>query len=61
MLNKDPEAWKDYVKICGVGGTKSFTEIVKMANLKIPFEDGCLKEVAKKMQEVLNGIDDTAL
>lgn len=61
MLNKDPEAWKDYVNICGVGGTKSFTEIVKMANLKVPFEDGCLKEVSKKMQEYLEGIDDTNL
>ena len=60
-LNKDPDAWQDYVNICGVGGTKMFTEIVKIANLKVPFEDGCLKEVAKKMQEVLNGIDDSNL
>ena len=57
VLNKDPEAWNDYVKICGVGGTKSFTQIVKMANLKSPFEDGCLKEVACKMQEELSKID----
>ena len=60
-LNKDPEAWNDYVRICGLGGTKTFTEIVRDANLKVPFEDGCLKEVASKMKEVLNSIDDTNL
>ena len=60
-LNKDPKAWEDYVRICGLGGTKTFTEVVKEANLKVPFEDGCLKEVAVKMQEVLNSIDDVNL
>lgn len=60
-LNKDENAWKDYVHICGLGGTKSFTQIVKEANLIVPFKDGCLKEVASKMQEVLNGIDDSEL
>lgn len=61
MLDKDENAWKDYVHICGLGGTKTFTQIVKEANLKVPFEDGCLKEVAAKMKEVLDGIDDTKL
>ena len=61
MLNKDQNAWSDYVKICGVGGTKTFTQIVSLANLKSPFEDGCLKQMASKMQEVLRGIDDINL
>ena len=60
-LNKDSNAWSDYLKICEVGGTLTFTQIVRLANLKVPFEDGCLKDVAKKMQEVLNDIDDTNL
>ena len=58
MLKKDEEAWKDYVHICGLGGTKSFTEIVKDAHLKVPFEDGCLKEVAAVMKEELEKIND---
>ena len=60
-LNNDENAWKDYVHICGLGGTKTFTQIVKEANLKVPFEDGCLKEVAAKMQEQLDKIDDSNL
>ena len=61
MLNNDPQAWNDYVYICGLGGTKSFVEQVKLANLKVPFEDGCLKEVAEKMASELDKIDDTNL
>ena len=58
MLKKDPDAWKDYVHICGLGGTRTFTEIVKEAHLKVPFEDGCLKEVSAKMKEELSSYDD---
>ena len=58
MLKKDLDAWKDYVHICGLGGTRTFTEIVKEAHLKVPFEDGCLKEVSAKMKEELSSYDD---
>ena len=58
-LNKDENAWKDYVHICGLGGTKTFTKIVEDAHLKVPFEDGCLKEVSVRMKEELDKIDDS--
>ena len=59
-MKEDREAaWKDYVHICELGGTKTFTQIVREAHLKVPFEDGCLKEVAEKMKEELDGIDDS--
>ena len=58
MLKKDENAWKDYLHICGLGGTKSFVEIVKDAHLRVPFEEGCLKEVAEVMKEELDKIND---
>ena len=61
MLNNDENAWADYVHICGLGGTKTFTQIVKEANLKVPFEDGCLTEVSLKIKEELDKIDDSKL
>ena len=61
MLNNDENAWKDYVHICGLGGTKTFTQIVKEANLKVPFEDCCLKEVSVKMKQQLDSINDMAM
>ena len=60
-LKKDENAWKDYVHICGLGGTKSFVQIVKEANLKVPFEDGCLKEVAAVMKQELDKYNDEEL
>ena len=61
MLKNDENAWKDYVHICGLGGTKSFVEIVREANLKVPFEQGCLKEVAAVMKQELDKINDMEL
>ena len=59
-LNNDKDAWKDYLHICSLGGTKSFTQIVRDAHLKVPFEPGCLKEVAARMKEELDKIDDSS-
>ncbi|MBQ9037497.1 MAG: M3 family oligoendopeptidase [Erysipelotrichaceae bacterium] len=59
--NKDPEAWHDYVRLCKAGGKKSFTQLVKTANLKVPFEDGCVKSIVKDITDYMEAIDDTAL
>ncbi|MFV0380083.1 MAG: M3 family oligoendopeptidase [Anaerorhabdus sp.] len=61
LQKKDPKAWNDYLAICKVGGTKSFVNVVKLANLISPFEDGCLKEVAETASQYLNNIDDKSL
>ncbi len=61
FVNNDPTVWTDYLNICEIGGTKTFTEIVKAANLISPFEDGCLKSVVNDIDNYLESIDDTAL
>ncbi|MCL2560168.1 MAG: M3 family oligoendopeptidase [Turicibacter sp.] len=45
MINEDASAWADYLALCDVGGSKSFLELVKLGNLKSPFEDGCVASV----------------
>lgn len=57
--SKDPEAFKDYLHLCTLGGTKSFTKLVKEANLISPFEDGCVIDVVKKAKEFINSFDDS--
>lgn len=54
-------AWKDYLHLCGLGGSMSFTKLVKEAGLISPFEDGCVESVIDEIQEYLNSIDDTKL
>lgn len=51
------ECWKDYMNICKVGGTKSFLEIVKLANLKSPFEEGCISSVITEVEKYIDSIN----
>lgn len=60
-VEKDPETWNDYLKICKVGGTKTFTEIVAEAGLVSPFRDGCLKSIVKDIDTYLDSVDDSKL
>ncbi len=54
-------AWADYVHLCKLGGSKSFLELVKEANLVSPFEDGCIASVIGDIEAWLNRVDDQAL
>lgn len=54
-------AWPDYLKLCQAGGSRSFTELVKLAGLTSPFEDGCIGSVIGEIEGWLNSIDDKAL
>lgn len=60
-IDKDPQTWNDYLHICQIGGTKSFTQIVDEANLISPFENGCLKSVINDIDHWLENVDDKAL
>ncbi|PLR81423.1 M3 family oligoendopeptidase [Bacillus canaveralius] len=55
------EAWADYLKLCELGGSLPFTGLVKAANLKSPFEEGCVESVVGEIESWLNSIDDQAL
>lgn len=55
------EAWVDYLKLCKLGGSKSFTELVAEANLVSPFEDGCVQSVIDEIDEWLQSVDDNNL
>ena len=57
----DPNAFKDYLNICNAGGTLSFLNIVKEANLKSPFDPTCIPEVMVSVKDYLNKVDDQAL
>jgi M3 family oligoendopeptidase len=54
-------AWNDYLALCKQGGSKSFLELVKAANLISPFEDGCVQSVIGEIESWLNTIDDQKL
>lgn len=55
------QAWKDYIKLCKAGGSRSFLELVQLAGLKSPFEDGCVESVLKEVTQFLDSVEDDKL
>src|SRR3712207_7604946 len=53
------KAWEDYLRLCKVGGSKSFLELIDIANLKNPFENGCIESVMKPAKQWLDSVDDS--
>ncbi len=49
-------AWKDYVRLCKAGGSKSFLDLVELAGLRSPFEPGVVAEIAAKVEERLDSM-----
>lgn len=58
-LDNREGAWKDYVSLCKLGGSKSFLELVKSANLKAPFEDNAIKAIIEPVEKWLDSVDDS--
>lgn len=55
------DAWQKYVDLCKLGGSKSFTELVKAVGLISPFEDGCVRSVIGEIENWLELVDDKKL
>ena len=54
------QAWADYVRLCKAGGSLSFLDLVKLADLKSPFDDGCVESVIGEITEWLGSVDDSS-
>mgnify|MGYP001943814240 FL=1 len=54
-------AWDDYLKLCQLGGSKSFLELIEEANLRSPFEEGTLEETIQVVENWLNEVEDDKL
>ena len=50
-------AWKDYLTLCRAGGSLSFVNLVKLSKLNSQFEDGCLEDVVKYVEQWLEDFD----
>lgn len=61
MHEDQSAAWADYLNLCRQGGSKSFTELVKVPGLISPFEDGCVTSVIGSIEAWLDSVDNAAL
>ena len=46
-------AWSDYLKLCKVGGSMSYLETLKHANLSVPFEAGAVAKATSYAAVIL--------
>ena len=50
--------WSDYLTLCKAGGSQSFLQLVKLANLKSPFEEGSVESAVEGIKFWLDRVDD---
>lgn len=55
------KAWQQYVELCQLGGSKSFTQLLKSAKLQSPFENGTIETIIPAITAWLDSIDDLSL
>ncbi|MBR0081742.1 MAG: M3 family oligoendopeptidase [Clostridia bacterium] len=61
-IQKDPEdAWKHYMAYTEQGGSRTFVELLKHADLISPFDEECLKEVSFTAKQWLESFDMTGI
>lgn len=51
------KAWSNYLTICRIGGTETFQEVVKLAQLESPFRENILADVALNVETYLQSVD----
>lgn len=60
--NQDRQkALNDYIRLCKVGGSKPFLQLVEYAELESPFNKNCLQKVVQPVAKYLQSISDDAL
>ncbi len=47
------KAWTDYLALCNAGGSQSYLGLLKVANLRVPFEKGSVAEAVSYAKEIL--------
>ena len=53
MAEDKVAAWRDYLNLCKVGGSKSYLETLRYANLSVPFENGAVKKAISYAKDIL--------
>lgn len=61
MQQNREKAWSEYLTLCKAGGSMSFLELVKLAQLNNPFEEGGVKSIIGPIKNWLDKVEDEKL
>ncbi len=56
-LENREDALVDYVRLCNAGGSKSFLDLVQLANLVSPFKEGSIKPIVIEIENWLDKVE----
>lgn len=59
--NNRQEAWTDYLRLCQAGGSLSYLDLLKLANLCNPFEEGSIARIMAPLSQWLDDADDSRM
>lgn len=54
-------AWKDYLRLCQAGGSRSYLGLLDLAGLQKPFEEGTIASIMAPLSDWLDAVDDTGM
>ena len=54
MKQDHKAAWESYLTLCKAGGSKGYFDLLKLASLDIPFEEGSVEKAVRHVIEELN-------
>ena len=52
-LTDRADAWRRYLELVDKGGTRTFEELVHGAGLKVPYDEGCIREIGETVSRWL--------
>jgi oligoendopeptidase F len=53
-MREDRErAWNDYLNLCKAGGTVGYFDLLKIGNLRNPFAENTVKDIAEAIEKLL--------
>lgn len=58
-LEDKEAAWRDYITLCKAGGSKSFLQLVELAGLRSPFDEGTVEWAIEPIKAYFDSVDDT--
>ncbi len=50
MKKNREQAWADYYRLCQAGGSKGYFELLRLASLDNPFEEGTVKKIVEDLE-----------
>ena len=53
MMENYEEAWESYLKLCRLSAGKFYADMLHEVGLNVPYEEGCIEEMTKKLGEMI--------